>query len=179
MKTRFRLSIGSFLLLLGGLALAGPEPYLTRTKVEPARFGQLVEVLRDEMEPGGRFAYVTREERTRVETSLARMQEVLHGKASLADLDERERIAVLNAQEEVNAILTKRDSERLVCDRRLLPGSHRKETVCETYGDRMARIKGSREQVERLNRRIQACREVTLPGPAANSGSGGIVCQSG
>jgi len=47
------------------------------------------------------------------------------------------------------------------------------------YGVRMARIKGSREQVDRVIRRIQTCRELTTPGPVANSGGGGISCQSG
>lgn len=179
MKTRFRLSIASFLLLLGGIALAAPEPYLTRTKVEPARFGQLIQTLRVEMAPGGRFAYVTPAERDRIEGSLERMRAALEGKATLADLDERERLSVFNAQEEVNAILTKRDAERVLCDRRPLPGSHRKELVCETYGQRMARIKGSREQVERLNRRVQTCRELTVPGTAPGAGQAGISCRSG
>lgn len=178
MKTRFPLLFGMSLFACA-TALAGSEAYVTRTRVEPARFGQLVEVLRTEMGPGGRFAYVTTAERDRIEHSLDRMRVALDGKATLADLDDRDRLAVFNAQEEVNSILTRRDAERVVCDRRPLPGSHRKETVCETYGDRMARIKGSREQVERLNRRVQQCRELTVAGTAPNAGNAGIVCQSG
>src|SRR5687768_3231289 len=131
------------------------------------------------MRTGGRFAWVTPAERSRIDTTLERMAGVLAGKRSLADLNDNERVIVFNGQEEVNGILAKRDSERLVCQRRLLPGSHRKETVCETYGEQMARIKGSRENIERNNRRVQACREITNPGPVANSGGGGITCQSG
>ena len=171
-----------FLLLLllaaAGIATAA-EPFVTRAKVEPASFMQLVAVLETEMRAGGRFAWVTPAERSRIDAALERMARILAGKRSLADLGERERVLVFNAQEEVNGILARRDSERLVCERRLLPGSHRKETVCETYGEKMARIKGSRENIERNNRRVQVCRELTNPGPVANSGSGGISCRSG
>jgi hypothetical protein len=167
------------LLLAAGAASAEEKAYVTRAKVEPASFPALAAILHAEMRTGGRFAYVTPEERARIDAALERMARMLAGKRSLADLTEVERVAVFNGQEEVNGILAKRDAERLVCQRRLLPGSHRKETVCETYGDQMARIKGSRENIERNNRRVQVCRELTNPGPVANSGGGGITCQSG
>lgn len=170
----------AFLLSIAAAAPAAAEnAFVTRSKVEPARFGQLVAVLGEEMRTGGRFAWVTPDERARVDASLARMAALLAGKRTLDELGERERVALLNAQEEVNAILTKRDAERLVCERRTLPGSHRKISSCETYGERMARIKGSREQVDRLNRRVQQCRELTVPGTAANAGNAGITCRSG
>ena len=160
-------------------ATGAEAPYVTRTKLEPAQFGQLVELLRREMRAGGRFEWIEPAERAEVEAALARMRERLGGRTSLTALGEDERIAVFNDQEVVNAILTRRDSERRICERRLLVGSHRKETVCETYGQRMARIKGSRERMEELNHRVQRCRELTPPGPVANSGGGGISCASG
>ena len=168
-----------FLLLAAGAGVSAAEPYVTRAKVEPASFTQLVVLLGVEMREGGRFAWVTPAERARIDAELEQMGRVLEGKRSIAELTEAERVRVFNSQEVVNGILAKRDSERLVCQRRLLPGSHRKETVCETYGEQMARIKGSRENIERNNRRVQACREITNPGPVANSGGGGITCQSG
>ena len=160
-------------------ALAADAPYLTRTKIEPAQFEQLVALLEREMGTGGRFEWIEPAERAEVEAALARMRERLRGRTSLTALGEDERIAVFNDQEAVNAILTRRDSERRVCERRMLVGSHRKETVCETYGQRMARIKGSRERMEELNHRVQRCREVTPAGSVLNSGGGGITCASG
>ena len=161
-----------------GAALADAE-YVTRRKIEPAQFAELAAALEAEMRTGGRFEYGTSAERARIDAAVQRMGEALHGKRGLGDLSERERVAVFNAQEEINGILTKRDGERLICAHKKMVGSHRKFTVCETYAERMARIKGSREQADDLNKRVQACRELTNPGPVANSGSGGISCQSG
>ena len=161
-----------------GAALADAE-YVTRRKIEPARFAELSTVLETEMRTGGRFEYVTLAERARIDGALQRMGEVMHGKRGLGELSERERVAVFNAQEEINGILTKRDGERLICANKQMVGSHRKFTVCETYAERMARIKGSREQADDLNKRIQQCRESTIPGTAANAGNAGVICQSG
>lgn len=160
-------------------ALAADEPYVTRTKIEPARFGELASALATELHTGGRFEWTTPPERAAVEAALARMAARLEGRRTLAELGEDERIALYNDQEEINAILARRDSERRVCERRALVGSHRKETVCETYGQRMARIKGSRDRMDELNRRVQRCKEIASPGPVLNSGGGGITCAGG
>ncbi len=144
-------------LAAGSLPVFADADYVTRRKIEPARFDEFVGVLTTELRAGGRFEYVTVAERDRIDAALARMDRVLEGKRTIAELDEREKVAVFNAQEEINAILTKRDSERLVCQRRETVGSHRKETVCETYGEKMARSRGSRERANELNRRIQQC----------------------
>lgn len=173
-----RLRLMSAMLLVAGPVLADAD-YVGRRKIEPARFGELVDVLSQEMRAGGRFEYVSAAERARIDAALARIGAVLEGKRTLAELRDPERVAVFNAQEEVNGILARRDRERLVCEHRKTVGSHRKTTVCETYGERMARIKGSRERVDGLNRRIQACREQTIPGTAPNAGNAGVVCTGG
>lgn len=168
-----------FVALLAYCAAAAADAgYVTRGKIEPARFAELATALESEMRSGGRFEYVTLAERARIDAALQRMGDALHGKQALGELSERERVAVFNAQEEINGILARRDGERLVCAHREVVGSHRKLTVCETYAERMARIKGSRQRADELNRRVQTCREVTT-GPVANSGGGGITCRSG
>jgi len=166
-------------LLAASCAATANDDYVTSRKIEPASFSQLVEILAQEMEAGGRFAYVLAAERAAINAALTRMQQILDGKRALGELDEAERVAVFNAQSEINGILTKRDNERVICDQRIIVGSHRKLTVCETYGERMARIKQSRENMDELNKRVQQCRELTVPGTAANSGGDGFVCQSG
>ena len=166
------------ILALSGTATA-KEGYVTQRKIEPTAFAQLETLLQEEMDIGGRFAYVEPAERVAIDANLARMRGLLDGKRTLAELDEDERVAVFNAQAQINAILTKRDGERMICDRRMIVGSHRKETVCETYADRMARIKYSRERMDDLNQRVQACRELTVPGTAPNSGGDGVLCRGG
>ena len=176
-KRLFRAALLALLAPTGAATAA--DDYVTRKKIEPAAFDQLESILQDEMDVGGRFAYVETDERLAIDASLRRMRGLLAGKRTLAELDEDERVAVFNAQAQINAILTRRDGERVICDRRIIVGSHRKETFCETYADRMARIKYSRERMDELNKRVQACRELTVPGTAANSGGDGVLCRGG
>jgi hypothetical protein len=173
-----RMPLFAALIALCGAAVAADAGFVTRKKIDPSQFASLTAALEAEMRTGGRFEYVTPPERERIDAALQRMGSMLHGKRELGELSERERVAVFNAQEEINGILTKRDGERLICANKQMVGSHRKLTVCETYAERMTRIKGSREQADDLNKRVQACREITTRG-VQNSGGGGITCQSG
>lgn len=147
-------------LLATGMAGAQTEKgYITKRKIEPGMFNQMVRALEQEMQPGGRFEYVTDVERSTVQQELSLMGGLLEGHDSLASLREEDKIKLLNAQERANAILTQRDGERLICERRKLVGSNMRQSVCETYAERQARIRGSRDDANRLNRRIQQCNE--------------------
>ena len=166
------------LLILAAVPVASAEDYVSRRKIEPHRIGELQQVLREEMSPGGRFEHVTPSERARVDSALVQMSSVVSGKPRVADLDDATRIKVYNLQEEVNAILTRRDNERVICEKRAMTGSHRKLSVCETFGEKMARRKNSRDRMNELNRNILVCEEITTAG-VANSGGGGLRCTSG
>ncbi len=156
--------MGKRWLLIGFLAagIAGAQTekgYITDRKIEPGMFNQLVRLLEQEMQPGGRFEFVSEAERAAVERELTLMGGVLQGHETLASLAEEDKIALINAQERANAILTQRDGERLICERRKLVGSNMRQSVCETYAERQARIRGSRDHANKLNRRIQQCNE--------------------
>jgi hypothetical protein len=137
--------------------LAEEAPLLPREKLAPREFPLVAGWIEDEMQPGGRFEHVTRRERDAVAADLARMQGVLSGVAGIEALDEATRVDLLNAQERINAVLARRDGERLICERRARLGSNRRETWCETYAERQARIRGTRERANELNRRVQQC----------------------
>ena len=146
------------------LAAAREKGYIDSRKYDPAQFPQLVEQLRAEMSPGGRFEEIAAAERAKVEEELGRMGELLAGAQSLEDLDETQRVALINAQERANAILTKRDGERLICQRRQLVGSHRTETYCETAQEKRDRTAFSREKKRQLE--LKSCGAEINCGPA-------------
>ena len=133
----------------------GAKGYVDTRKHDPERFPELAERVRAEMQPGGRFEEISAEERIRVEQELGRMAELLAGTRSLEDLKEPQRVDLINAQERINAILTKRDGERLICERRALVGSHRTETYCETAHEKRDRSEYSRKRKRELE--LKSC----------------------
>ena len=147
-------TLGAILALAASGTALGATGYVTRSKLEPANFDALAKAIAFELEPGGRFEFVLPDERSTISVALERMRELLDGKSSLAELPETEKVALINAQEEINAILTRRDSERLICARREVPGSHRKISVCETYGEQQARKGNMKEQVRDLQKKF-------------------------
>ena len=121
-----------------------PEPIIPVERLEPAGFEAFIARLRGEMEPGGRFQWVTEPERVRVLKALDEMARILEGHATVAELRETDKVALLNAQEVANAILQKRDRDRVICERRVIVGSHFPQSVCETYGEKMTRTDEAR-----------------------------------
>jgi Arc/MetJ-type ribon-helix-helix transcriptional regulator len=119
-------------------------------KLQPQQFDQLVALIEQEMDAGGRYEYVSDAERAAVRRALDDMARLLEGVESIAALREEQRVALLNAQERVNALLTKRDGERLICSHRRRIGTHMRETTCETYAEQMARVKGTRTAYRRF-----------------------------
>jgi hypothetical protein len=120
-----------------------PKPVFGE-KIAPAELPQLIEMIRSQIEPGGRWEYVPKKERPTLEAKLDEMQRILAGRASLDELSNDERIRLINAQEHVNAILTRHDGERLICKRETPTGSHRPVNNCVTFADRKRDQEASR-----------------------------------
>lgn len=93
------------------------------------------DAIRSGMQPGGRYEFLKADDRSRIEARLNTMQALLQNSATQNDLNSRDKIALVNAQEEVNGILKHNDSNRLVCERRSPVGSHIPVTTCRTYGE--------------------------------------------
>ena len=103
------------LLALAPVALAGKkdeEAIIPVERLQPAQFDAFAASLRGEMDPPGRFQWVTPEERTKVLKALDEMGRILEGHESISELRETDKVALLNAQEVANAILTKRRGDQ-------------------------------------------------------------------
>ena len=75
------------------------------------------------------------DDKSKIEARLNSMHALLEKHASQNDLNSADKIALVNAQEEVNAILKHNDSNRLICESRAPIGSHLPVKTCRTYGD--------------------------------------------
>jgi hypothetical protein len=62
----------------------------------------------------------------------SRMLHMLEGKQSTNDLNEQQRTEVFNTLEWIASIANNSADERMVCERRAVLGSNRKERVCKT-----------------------------------------------
>ena len=152
-----RLMLLLALLVLAPAALAAKkdeEAIIPVERLQPTQFDAFTATLRGEMDPPGRFQWVTPEERVKVLKALDEMGRILEGHESLAELRETEKVALLNAQEVANAILTNRDKDRLICERRVIVGSHFPQSVCETYGEKMTRTEEARKRVREMEQVI-------------------------
>jgi hypothetical protein len=110
------------------------------------RFADQAAAIRQEMKPGGRFEYVTGQERNEVERQLDTIAALLEKRAGNR-LGDNDQLDLLAAQETANAILTQRDGRRLICDWTAPTGSNRKIKQCITYADRMSAHKETRRMM--------------------------------
>ena len=102
-------------------------------------FDQQATAVRQGMQPGGVYEYMKQSDKTHVETGLEQMRKLLQGHATQAELSPQDKVALLNTQEEVNAVLLHNDDNRLVCEIAAPPGSRIRVKTCHTYRELMAR----------------------------------------
>ena len=125
-------------LLLAFCGLAAAAKYdatqvvTARTKAE---FAQQATQVRKELQAGGRYEFVQVTERVTVERRLSEIQSLFDAYVEGTRLQDTQLMALLNAQEEINGILTKRDGQRLVCAVTTPTGSHRTVNNCKRYSD--------------------------------------------
>jgi hypothetical protein len=137
-------------LLQSGVACAAADtatekPLVARTfdafKQDSAR-------IRTQMQPGGVYEHTSASDQARVEARLGDMYKLLEAHSSQAEMKEADKVALLNAQEEINGVLQHNDNNRLVCEHVAPVGSHRPVTSCQTYGQMMARQRADQKNLE-------------------------------
>lgn len=106
--------------------------------------------VRKEMTPGGRYSAISTVERGRVDARLDQMSSLYANTADIAHMTEAQKYQMLNDQEEVNAILAKRDNDRVICKREIPVGSHIPVNTCRTAAEIEIRRRNDREYLQRL-----------------------------
>lgn len=124
-------------LSFGATAEPKLDPALQATTKE--KFEDQAAAIRSQMKSGGRWEFVDTNERATVERRLDEIAALMVnvGSGSSADeLSSGDRAKLLEAQEDVNAILTKKDGRRLICQNVAPTGSNRKQKQCVTFAER-------------------------------------------
>lgn len=91
--------------------------------------------IRKDMQSGGKYGYISSSDKSLVETRLADMQSLLAAHSNASDMPAQDKIALFNAQEEINSILYHNDNDRLVCEHKAKMGTNIATTTCRTYGE--------------------------------------------
>ncbi len=120
------------------------EPLVSRTL---DTFNQNVDRIYKQMQPGGVYEHISPSEKTRVDHDIGTMRRLLQAHASQNDMPAGDKVALANAQEEVNGILSHNDNNRLICERSARTGSHIQTTRCRTYAEIVARRERDRKSV--------------------------------
>lgn len=149
------------------------SPVLARSaKVKPvqvqadtkAKFDVVAAEVRAQLVQGGRFEFVTEEERATLNTNLNAMGALFDKFGMVERMNRDTKIALFNDQEVVNAILKRRDAERLICRSEMPTGSHIPTTKCRTYGDIQRDQTDTRNFMQRYQQRAQPNGSSLIPG---------------
>ena len=103
----------------------------------------------------GRYKALSSNQRSELLAKQDRLLHTIEGKTTTDDLNETQKTEVFNTLEWIEAVVNNDDAdERMVCQRRPILGSTRKERICKTQ---------SQWDVERANARDTMIRSRTCP----------------
>lgn len=137
MKRIVKFAVVAFSLVLSFGVYAAekqPDPALQATSRE--KFEDQSAAIRQQMKVGGRWEFVTPDERSQVEKRLDEIAGLMGKVSHVDELSEKDRLQMYVAQEDANAILTRKDGRRLICESIAPTGSNRKVKQCQTYAER-------------------------------------------
>ncbi len=115
------------------------------------KFAQVEAQVRAQMKPGGKYEYVKEGERFTIDQKFKEMDALFAANDSVASMDERDKIALFNAQEAINSILQQRDRDRVICKKEAPIGSHIEVTKCFTYGQQQDAYNTSHKVLDSLS----------------------------
>lgn len=115
-------------------------------------FNAVVTAVHQQMAPGKRYEFVDDGERAQIDTTFADMQSLFDKYATVGDMPQPVKLQLFNDQETVNAILTRRDDKRLVCESVAPAGSHIPRTSCRTYREIEVERRGAQNYMDQLQR---------------------------
>jgi hypothetical protein len=98
------------------------------------KFQAVAADIRKDMDGGGRYEYITPDNKAKVESDLTEMTQMLK-KGSVSALSEADKLKLFNTQEHLNGLLTHSDSNRLICERVAPVGTTIPKTTCQTVAE--------------------------------------------
>ena len=127
-------SVFAFPLVCSASAAKGkPWKFTVNT---PEAFAVQAATVRKDMGPDGRYREVSVEERAVVEAELIKIEGLIQSRGAADKLDDADQVELVNAQEHINAVLTKNYDDQLICTLDQRTGSRFKMKTCMTEFER-------------------------------------------
>lgn len=114
-----------------------------------ANFEAVAAAVQKQMQPGGRWQYVNKNERATVDGSFADMAKLYDQFGSVDKMDQAAKVRLLADQSTVNAILTRKDGDRLICETTVPVGSHFPVKTCKTYAQIQSEQNGAQQYLRK------------------------------
>lgn len=118
-------------------------------------FEAIATAIQQQMQPGGRWQYTSKSDRATIASTFADMSSLYAQFGSVDKMDAAAKTRLLADQNTVNAILTKKDGDRLICQSQMPVGSHLPVKVCKTYAQIQAEQQGAQDYLRRNAPRTQ------------------------
>jgi hypothetical protein len=150
MKSAMAMVLGAACVVMASVGGAKENYHEVVSAKTGEAFSQVAENVRHEMEAGGRYEFVNPAERAEIDKNLVAMTALFREKGSVDKMSEPQKVALFNGQEMVNSILTKRDSDRVICENRVPVGSHIPKTTCHTFGQEEEARRGTNQEINAL-----------------------------
>jgi hypothetical protein len=119
--------------LAGNVYADTAEPVVKATNKDD--FAAVAAAIRQQVAPGGRWEYTSRLEKEQINRYLDDMGALFAKYGTLDQMNEASKLQMVNDQEAVNEILTKRDDNHIVCQYEQPLGSLIPKKTCRTYGE--------------------------------------------
>ena len=101
----------------------------------PEKLQAMIDSIHAEMAVDKRYEFINPTERRDVDNDFAKMMALITKAGSVSAMKEGDRVALFNAQEHLNGILTHSDRNRVVCERHQKLGSNLPVNECSTVAD--------------------------------------------
>ena len=153
-----RLVVLAACVLSPGLCLSDPKGLANETPVVAQKldaFEREASAVREGMQAGGVYSYISEPDKARVEQRLDAMHKLLEDQASQSDLSTQNKVALMNDEEAVNALLLQNDNNRLECEHGARTGSRIHVTTCRTHGELMKRQQQDHDAMAEVLRKPQ------------------------
>lgn len=122
------------LLLVGLTAFADEVKRAPVNADTPDKLRSVINDVESEFSPGGRYEFLSASDHAALNALFFQMMTALE-KGTPASMTERDRVALFNAQEKVNGLLTHSDRNRLVCEHSASLGTHIQSNTCHTVAE--------------------------------------------
>jgi hypothetical protein len=139
-------------------------------------FDQLADNVRREMRPGGKYEFIKPDEKPKVDKALDEMTKLFDEHDTVAAMTQDQKVALYNAQETVNSILTLRNRDRVICENKPPLGSHIPQTSCHTYAQEVEAHQGAQKMMDDWGRPLCVGKNMAC---GHNEGGGGGKASSG